>query len=119
MAALQGSFGDLIRRLAADCENVYLVGHSIHGDLKWLEAMNIHLPESFMVCDIARAYRAMSSPSQFVNMTCMEKIMDALNINHSHMHNAGNDAHYNIEVSENLLRRLSEQISPQLQIVKS
>lgn len=107
-AHLKRRFDDLLAELVSGCEKVYFVGHTVQSDLKWLKDMDISLPASFVACDVGKAHRALTSPDEYANMMGMERLMDALEIDHPYMHNAGNDAYYNIRVLENLLRTLSE-----------
>lgn len=79
-------------------EATYLVGHTIHSDIKWLREMGVTIDSSVVGIDISRVYRALSSPQQYTNIVRMQRMMECLKVPHKHLHNGGNDAHYNLEV---------------------
>jgi hypothetical protein len=81
-----------------------LVGHSIHGDLDWLEGMGLRL--DFPALDIALAYQEMRGR---VQKSRLSAILDDLGVEHPFLHNAGNDALYTLEGAIRLARKIGLQ----------
>ncbi|KAK5954603.1 hypothetical protein OHC33_004325 [Knufia fluminis] len=99
----------LLMPLTYASKNIYLVGHSVATDLKWLDAMGVTLPENMVQCDIGKAYRALVSPDRYVNTIEMERMLDDLEIPYENLHNGGNDAFYNIQVLTKLISMVGEE----------
>lgn len=99
----------LLMPLTYASKNIYLVGHSVATDLKWLDAMGVTLPENMVQCDIGKAYRALVSPDKYVNTIGMERMLDDLEIPYENLHNGGNDAFYNIQVLTKLISMVGEE----------
>ena len=81
--------------------DVVLVGHSIGGDLDWLEGMGLQL--DFPALDIALAYQKMRGRAQKSKLSA---ILDDMGVEHPFLHNAGNDALYTLEGAIRLARKI-------------
>lgn len=65
---LAETVSSLLNELCEGCENVFLVGHTLTSDLKWLDEMKVGRSQGLIECDIARAYRALINGGAFANM---------------------------------------------------
>lgn len=106
---LAKTLSSLLDELCEGCEKVFLVGNTLMSDLKWLDEMKVSGPQGLVECDVARAYRALTSGGAFVNIMGIGRIMDDLGIEYANLRNGGNDAYYNIEVLLRLIRMASEE----------
>lgn len=84
-------------------ETTYLIGHTIHSDIKWLRDMGVDIDSSVVQVDLGRVYRALSSPLHYTNIVGMERMMQFLKISYHHLHNGGNDSRYNLEVLHQMM----------------
>lgn len=69
-----------------------LLGHNINADLQYLRSCsvkNIDVP----VFDTQTIYKQLKSDD---NPTGLSRLLEELSITHTHLHNAGNDAHYTL-----------------------
>ncbi|EGV65604.1 hypothetical protein PSN45_003617 [Yamadazyma tenuis] len=82
-----------------------LVGHDLHGDIKWLRTLGINFPENAARLD-TQVIIGFSSERQ---MSLVNSLV-ALGIPYSNLHNAGNDAYYTLllalKVSDPITRQL-------------
>jgi DNA polymerase III epsilon subunit-like protein len=69
------------------------VGHSIHGDLKWLKGMGVYL-DGRKAVDIALARQALDGK---LESTSLVRMLEDLGIPYCNLHNAGNDARYTLQ----------------------
>lgn len=89
----------ILQNIKETNKHTYLVGHTIHGDVKWLEQNGIDINKYEMqTCDIGKAYRGGISPDKFISMVGMERMMTKLQVSYKHLHNGGNDARFNLDV---------------------
>lgn len=86
---------------AAQAGPVFLMGHSVHNDIAWLANSGVLL--DLPVCDLAKAYQ---SQKQSVQVTGLQKMMEALAVDHQNCHNGGNDAFYTLETGVEMINRL-------------
>ena len=96
MAALAGVIIQALEGITAGCDRTYLIGHSIHHDVHWLEGLGIDLDRlALTTCDIGKAHQGKKGHLQ---LTRLAAIMDHHGINQANLHNAANDAYYSLEV---------------------
>lgn len=79
------------------------VGHNISGDLKWLKGLGIKLPDD-LDYDLNNNDRVKVVDTQtlFISLygnrgSSLGNILRILNIPHSYLHNAGNDAYFTLQ----------------------
>ncbi len=93
---LQDLVTTTLKDIAADGDRLYLVGHSVHHDVRWLEGLGVDLGGTgFLTCDIGQAYQASRDAMQLLKL---ESMMDNFSMAHRHLHNAANDAYYSLLV---------------------
>lgn len=86
---------------------VYLIGHTIQNDVKWLNHADVDLFKlipHLTVCDIGRAWQAMRDEPQ---STGLGRMLDHAGCQHPHTHNAGNDARYSIDICLKMMEELA------------
>lgn len=94
---LSTRMSQLVQQLNVASTPVIWVGHSIHGDLKWLREQGIETAAgSEQQCDIGRAWRALRHAGSYHDMVGMEQMMKEMGLEATWLHNGGNDAVYNI-----------------------
>ncbi|KAI5960764.1 uncharacterized protein KGF55_004334 [Candida pseudojiufengensis] len=74
----------------------YLVGHDLKGDIKWLNQLGVKLPKIYKTIDTS-FYTKISKGGK--NPHSLKTSLKLLNIPHSFLHNAGNDAYYTLLVA--------------------
>ena len=80
---------------------VVLVGHSMEGDLARLTELGLWLEELVTAeFDIGIAFQELEKATE---RTSLGKMLKAFGIEHSHLHNAGNDAGYTLAASRHVL----------------
>lgn len=70
------------------------VGHGFSGDLKWLQSLNLRIPENIPVFDTMKIFQSMYGSTG----SGLGKALRLLQIPHAYMHNAGNDAYYTLRL---------------------
>lgn len=100
LSELNALLAHAVDEIATDGD-VYLVGHSIMGDLRWLEGQGVDLGTRHLtICDVGQAHQARSHALQ---LTKLQKMMDELGMDYCDLHNAGNDAFYSVEVLRQMM----------------
>jgi len=80
---------------------VVLVGHSMEGDLARLKELGLCLEEMVTAeFDIGIAFQELEKAPQ---RTSLGKMLEAFGIEHSHLHNAGNDSGYTLAAARHVL----------------
>lgn len=84
-----------------------IVGHNVKGDLKWLRAIHVKLPpvvnESSKEYGIQTLDTSLMYQMFYGNNGCsLGKALRLHGIPHSYLHNAGNDAHYTLQLLLNM-----------------
>ncbi|ODQ82789.1 hypothetical protein BABINDRAFT_28248, partial [Babjeviella inositovora NRRL Y-12698] len=69
-----------------------LVGHSVKGDVTWFQSLGISFPQELLILDTKDVWVA----SQGDKGCNLGKILQRLRVNHSYLHNAGNDAYFTL-----------------------
>lgn len=69
-----------------------LVGHDVRGDIRWLRDIGIKIPVNPYIIDTQKMF-AYTHGTQGNSLV---KLLHYFKIPHSHLHNAGNDAHYTL-----------------------
>lgn len=127
---LQLVVGALLVDICDRYDKIYLVGHTIHSDLKWLRDMDVTFDkDKFVLCDIGRAYRGMkwtrtqtqtrnddddgnegarSRRYEHTGLVGMEKMLSNLGVEFRHLHNGGNDANYNVQALLRMVEKVKE-----------
>ena len=72
-----------------------LLGHAVDGDAKWLERLNV-FTEFERVIDIGWVYAGLHDLHHLSRLGVM---LDRYGIEHSCLHNAGNDAKYTLDLA--------------------
>ncbi|KAF1984301.1 hypothetical protein K402DRAFT_423105 [Aulographum hederae CBS 113979] len=103
------SLREIMESLLATHTAVFLVGHSIQGDVKWLKSIGLDIEKmkGWVVCDIANAERFIATSP---NVMKFENIMRAYGIDfvQGNLHNAGNDAAYTLQTTLKLMDLVME-----------
>jgi hypothetical protein len=98
---LSGEVADILRDLREQGQ-VFLVGHSVHHDIKWMEGLGVDILEAVCgVVDIGLADKIHRKAKQVMGL---ENMLVTHAIPFSHLHNAGNDAVYTLEAVARLLK---------------
>ncbi|KAI9142859.1 hypothetical protein BKA69DRAFT_1065197 [Paraphysoderma sedebokerense] len=100
-------FSDQLDKFVQNGSKVYLIGHDIAADLKYLNQMGLVLPSLIktidtQILDLARVNATRGKLG-------LKKLLLEFEIPYRNLHNAGNDAHYTMLV---LLRLLSVPLPP-------
>ncbi|AQZ14043.1 GFD2 (YCL036W) and YDR514C [Zygosaccharomyces parabailii] len=85
------------------------VGHNLHGDLKWLRMLGVNIPEDgqmdFGVQSINENKQTYVLDTEKLYRSCygnfggnLGRILRLFRIPHAFLHNAGNDAHYTLQL---------------------
>lgn len=69
-----------------------LVGHNVKGDIAWLQELGISFPEKYEVIDTQSIF-ALSNGQ---NGSSLKNGLKMMNLPHSFLHNAGNDAYFTL-----------------------
>ncbi|KAH3676293.1 hypothetical protein WICMUC_002089 [Wickerhamomyces mucosus] len=86
-----------IRRYEKFGMNGILVGHNVPGDIKWLKQLGIHFPRNVKTLDTQIIFNLTNKSLS------LGKILRMLNVPHSFLHNAGNDAYFTLSLLLKLL----------------
>lgn len=85
------------------------VGHNLHGDLKWLRMLGVNIPNddemSFNLNDLPLSKPTYVLDTEKLYRSCygnfggnLGRILRLFRIPHAFLHNAGNDAHYTLQL---------------------
>lgn len=91
-----------IRQYMGAFRRIFVVGHSITGDIQWLQRMNITIINDMIPLDIAKVFRRVVSPVPY-NLFGQSKMARALGIETEDAHNAGNDAYVALAIASVLI----------------
>lgn len=109
MSQLRDRLDTILRSACDGMEDRFIIGHSIQGDLEWLEKLSIDIrPYNMQPCDIARCYRHLITGDSFVSIVGMENMMRQFGMNCLCPHNGGNDARYNIDMMFAVMEMMSK-----------
>jgi hypothetical protein len=89
--------------LASIADEIFLIGHTLTSDFKWLTEMGVDI--NFKTCDIAFVHLA-QYPNLNTNFTGLQNMMKTEGLGYSHLHNAGNDCVYTLGIA---LRKMAEE----------
>lgn len=81
-----------------------LVGHSLNGDLRWLEGMGIQF-DCGHTCDVAMVQQALTQDHERVKL---ERLAEMYGVDGTNWHNAGNDARYTLELALKMIPRVRQ-----------
>lgn len=85
------------------------VGHNLHGDLKWLRMLGVNIPNDnqmdFNLANIKENKQTYVLDTEKLYRSCygnlggnLGRILRLFRIPHAFLHNAGNDAHYTLQL---------------------
>jgi hypothetical protein len=87
--------------LKAEADVIVLFGHSLQGDLKWLEEAGVEL-DNIVECDLAEVWMARHNHIQKTGLMAM---LTQLQFSFTNLHNGGNDATYTLEVGMAMMEK--------------
>ncbi|CDO92711.1 unnamed protein product [Kluyveromyces dobzhanskii CBS 2104] len=70
------------------------VGHGFSGDLKWLKTLQLRIPDDVPIFDTMKLFQSVYGSTG----SGLGKALRLLQIPHSYLHNAGNDAYYTLRL---------------------
>jgi uncharacterized protein YfaT (DUF1175 family) len=99
MQTCRSRIQSVFRELNTQHTKVILVGHSIGHDVDWLNQAGVTAAYTH-TCDIAKVYQATRKEIQ---LTSLANMLDRFEVQHSYLHNAGNDAVYTLRACMKLM----------------
>jgi DNA polymerase III alpha subunit (gram-positive type) len=92
---------------------VVLVGHDIQQDINYIKILGLNLCDNDHLLEIVDTKNIHQHIGRLMNGAALGKILRELNIPHTHLHNAGNDAVYTLQALLGLVvkKRKSSQLA--------
>jgi hypothetical protein len=89
-----------VKVIAADSDRIVLVGHSVHGDVAWLQNIGVDLKGMEML-DVVEVWKA---KSKLQHNTSLEKMLVQYGLAVDFLHNGGDDAYLTLQLLLELFR---------------
>jgi hypothetical protein len=89
-----------VKVIAADSDRIVLVGHSVYGDVAWLQNIGVDLKGMEML-DVVEVWKA---KSKLQHNTSLEKMLVQYGLAVDFLHNGGNDAYLTLQLLLELFR---------------